>query len=84
MECPTLNTINKSLKVDDIINANQHGFIENRSCETSLLSHSNEITGLLDKDNSRYDIIGFSKAFDLVAEDFVINSLHRYNKNMAC
>lgn len=48
--------INKSLKVDDIINANQHGFIENGSCETSLLSHSNEITGLLDKDNS-FDMI---------------------------
>lgn len=56
MECPTLNTINKSLKVDCIINANQAGFIEIGSCETSLLSPSNEITGLVDKDNS-FDLI---------------------------
>lgn len=56
MECPTPNTINKSLKVDDIINANQPGFVEKRSCEISLLSSSNEITGLVDKDNN-FDII---------------------------
>lgn len=56
MECPTLNTINKSLKGDDIINANQHGLIENRSCETTLLSPSHETMGLVDKDNS-FDMI---------------------------
>lgn len=56
MWCPTLNTINKSLKVDDIINANQPGFTEKMSYETSLLSSANEITGLVDKDNS-FDII---------------------------
>lgn len=55
-ECPTLNTINKSLKGDDIINANQHGLIENRSCETTLLSPSHETMGLVDKDNS-FDMI---------------------------
>jgi len=56
MECPNPNTIHKSLKVDNIINANQPGCVEKRSCGISLLSSSNEITGLADTDNS-FDMI---------------------------
>lgn len=30
--------INKELKVGNIINTNQHGFMENRYCQTDLIS----------------------------------------------
>lgn len=45
------NSINKELKGSSIINANQQGFMENKSCQTSLVSFLREVTSLKDESN---------------------------------
>lgn len=45
-------SINKESKHGIVLNANQHNFIENKSCEINLIPVSQEIISLIDKGNS--------------------------------
>lgn len=50
------DSIDKELKGRNIINISQHGFMENRSCQSNQISFFDEITSLVDKGNCK-DII---------------------------
>ena len=67
METLIRNAIMEHLRVNNILTANQHGFIEGRSCLTNLLPTIEECSANLDK-HIATDIIylDYSKAFDIV------------------
>lgn len=50
------DSVDKELRERNIINISQHGFMENRSRQTNLISFSDEITSLVDKGNCK-DVI---------------------------
>jgi len=50
------DSIDKELKDRNIINISQHGFMENRSCQTNMISFFDEITSLVDKGSCK-DVI---------------------------
>jgi ribonuclease P/MRP protein subunit RPP40 len=58
---------------------NQHGFMENRSCTTNLLSFWNEVSNNIDKKHP-VDVVYFdySKAFDTVPHQRLIKKLGVY------
>ena len=70
------NAIFRHLIDNDIIKSSQHGFLKGRSTTTALLSFSNKIQKSLDQsmcvDTAYFD---FSKAFDSVRHDFLIDKL---------
>lgn len=68
--------IDKELKERNIINISQHGFMENRACQTNLISFLDEITSLVDKGNCK-DVIylGCCKRFDFVSHNLLIKKL---------
>ena len=76
LERSVRNTIYRYLTDNSIIKSSQHGFLKGRSTTTALLSYANEIHKSLDKnmcvDTAYFD---FSKAFDSVRHDFLIEKL---------
>ena len=62
--------------INDRINKSQHGFLSGRSTTTALLSYSNDVSNSLDNglcvDTAYFD---FSKAFDSVRHDYLIQKL---------
>ena len=65
---------NNSILIDE-----QHGFRPGRSCETQLLITSNDLAESLDK-GEQVDaiVLDFSKAFDRVPHQRLLNKLHHY------
>ena len=71
--------IAKFLESNSILNANQHGFREKRSCSTQLLSYTNSILSNLTQGNSTDSIyIDYSKAFDKIDHNLLIQKLKHY------
>ena len=66
----------KHLENNAVITRSQHGFFKNKSCQTNLISFFDPVTSLVDCGNA-VDIIylDFSKAFDKVPHDLLINKL---------
>ena len=64
--------------VEPIINTNQHGFMNGKSCTTQLLTVYDEIGKYLDE-GKQTDMIflDFSKAFDSVDHNMLIHKLHK-------
>ena len=64
--------------VEPIINTNQHGFMNGKSCTTQLLTVYDEIGKHLDE-GKQTDMIflDFSKAFDSVNNNMLIHKLHK-------
>ena len=57
----------------------QYGFRKGRSCEHALLTAQNEIlSSLSKKEIALLLLIDFSKAFDMVDHDILIDKLHKY------
>ena len=58
------------------IDPRQHGFLRNKSCNTSLLSFTNSIVSSLhDKTGVDAVYFDFAKAFDTVSHDLILNKL---------
>ena len=69
----------KHLESYDILTDCQHGFRERRSCETQLLTLTQELVAGLDKKN-QHDLIilDFSKVFDRVPHQRLMRKLDHY------
>ena len=67
------------LSLNNILIDNQFGFRKGRSCEQALLTAQNEISiSLSKKQISLLILIDFSKAFDMVDHDVLLEKLYRY------
>ena len=70
------NSLSMFLIENCLINRSQHGFLYSRSTTSALLSYTNDLTYALDKgmctDSAYFD---FSKAFDSVRHDYLIEKL---------
>ena len=67
------------LSLNNILIENQFGFRKGRSCEQALLTAQNEISiSLSKKQISLLILIDFSKAFDMVDHDVLLEKLYRY------
>ena len=76
------NKIYRHLIDNNLINSTQQGFLKGRSTTTALLTYTNDIVKSLDKnmciDSAYFD---FSKAFDSVRHDFLIQKLIKIGIN---
>ena len=67
------------LSQNNILIENQFGFRKGRSCEQALLTAQNEILASLSKKQiSLLILIDFSKAFDMVDHNILLEKLYRY------
>ena len=73
-----VKNINRFLEMHQKMNPKQHGFRSGRSCLSQLLEHHNKILEKLEKSNN-VDVIyfDFSKAFDKVDHDILLNNLKK-------
>uniref|UniRef100_A0A8C3I187 Reverse transcriptase domain-containing protein n=1 Tax=Chrysemys picta bellii TaxID=8478 RepID=A0A8C3I187_CHRPI len=80
MEQVIKKIICKHLEGGKVIGNSQHGFVKNKSCQTNLIAFFDRITSLVDKGEA-VDVVylDFSKAFDTVSYDILINKLGKYN-----
>jgi hypothetical protein len=63
----------------DLINANQHGFVMNKSCATNLLEILDIITEELNRGfQAAIVFLDFAKAFDSVQHSLLIQKLDKY------
>ena len=82
--CKVLESIIKDqiqnyIEVNNLFSPSQHGFRSHRSCVTQLIEVMNDLTSY-DENKDDIDIIymDFSKAFDTVPHQRLLNKLHAY------
>jgi len=75
------------LKVNQGIRPSQHGFMNDRSCLTNLISFYDKVTCLVDEDKAVHVVyLDFSKAFDTVPRNILVEKLaaHGLDGRMLC
>jgi hypothetical protein len=74
-----VSNIMNHLDSHKILTDSQHGFRRRRSCETQLLTLTDELTKSMDR-RKQHDlaVLDFSKAFDRVAHSRLLVKLHHY------
>ena len=82
MESIIKDTIVSHLEKFKLINANQHGFVKNKSCTTNLMEAIDQLTfNLWKKTPSDVVFLDFAKAFDTVPHKRLIAKLRAYGLN---
>ena len=76
------NHLVEYLEKNNIINPNQHGFRQGKSCLTQLLAHYDElILNALEGNETDVIYIDFAKAFDKVDHEILLSKLSKYGIN---
>ena len=79
LEYIIVSNVMRHFDIHNILTDCQHGFRRRRSCETQLLTLTDELTASLDK-RKQHDlaVLDFSKAFDRVPHNRLLTKLHHY------
>ena len=75
MERIISGTIMDQLKVNQGIRPSQHGFMNDRSCLTNLISFYDKVTRLVDEGKAVVVYLDFSKAFGTVPHNILMEKL---------
>lgn len=73
-----LEIISKYMKDKKVMGSSRHGFAKGKSCLTSRIAFYNEVTKLMDEVKAVDVVHLFSKPFDALSYNIIIDKLIKY------